>query len=184
MRWFRGAAAPYQLALAMIDAKPGDQVLVAGAGDGGLAAELARTTGLNGQTLVVDPAPGARERVALAAVREGALVEFDAAPFSARERPEASAQLVIFNHALAGWPAWERPNACGEALRVLRPGGRLIVLERARRSGLVALLRAPGEPLLPGEEIVTLASRAGFRAARILSESDGVLFVEAAKPRS
>lgn len=184
MTWFREAASPYQLALAVIGAKPGDQVLVAGAGDGGLAAALALSTGLNGQTLVVDPAPGARERVALAAAQAGALVEFDATPFMARARPEASVQLVVFNHALAGWSPWDRPNACCAAWRVLRPGGRLIVLERARRSGLFALLQTPGEPPLPGEGIVALATRAEFRAARVLSESEGVLFVEAAKPRS
>src|SRR5688572_19245369 len=66
---------PYQTALAMIGAKSGDRVLVTGGHDHGLAAAVALTTGLNGQTVALAPVE-ARAAVEAAANEAGALVEF------------------------------------------------------------------------------------------------------------
>ena len=49
LKWFRQSGSAYQTAMAMIGPKAGDRLLVAGQAEAGLAAELARVTGLNGQ---------------------------------------------------------------------------------------------------------------------------------------
>ena len=55
MKLFRNAASPYQTSLAMIGAKAGSTVIVVGASEPALAAEVALVTGLNGRTLAVVP---------------------------------------------------------------------------------------------------------------------------------
>src|SRR5687767_14292998 len=74
--WFRQGPSPHQTALAMIGAKPGDRLIVAGADDPDLVAELALVTGLNGQTTVYDERNDARDLIEAAAAKAGALVEF------------------------------------------------------------------------------------------------------------
>ena len=77
--WFRQGPSPHQTALAMIGAKAGHHVVIAGADDPDLAAALALVTGLNGQTLVVDERSDAEALVNAAAAKAGALMDFLAA---------------------------------------------------------------------------------------------------------
>jgi ubiquinone/menaquinone biosynthesis C-methylase UbiE len=183
MKWFRDPSRPHHVALSMIGAKPGDRVLVATAGDGTLAAHLGLVTGLNGRTLVLDTEATSAEKTTAAAADAGALVDFAVAPVGTIPESEASFDIVVFNHTLGPLPEWERGRACADALRVLRPGGRLVAIELTQRPGLFALLpRAPAPVVRPGD-IVDLAQRVGFKGVRVLGESEGLAFVEATRPR-
>ena len=66
-------------------------------------------------------------------------------------------------------------------LRVLRPGGRVIVIERAARGGLVGALLGTARNAPAYEGPVDLLRANGFAAVRQLSEADGVTFVEGVK---
>jgi SAM-dependent methyltransferase len=118
----------------------------------------------------------------MAAAQAGALVDFAAGTPSAVPEPDAAFDIVVFNRLVGSLPASDRADLCAEALRVLRPGGRLIAVERTRRPLLFGLASTAQTPGASGAQIVALAHHAGFRAARILSESQGLLFVEATKP--
>lgn len=183
MKWFRDASRPHQVALSMIGAKPGDRVLVVTAGAGSLAAHIALVTGLNGRTLVLDASASAAETIAAAAAEAGALVDFDVAPAAPNPEANASFDIVVFNLTLGPLAEWERGRACAEALRVVRQGGRLVAIERTPRPGLFGLVSHVA-PAVPANDVVDLLQRVGFKAARVLSEAEGMAFVEATRPRA
>jgi ubiquinone/menaquinone biosynthesis C-methylase UbiE len=182
MKWPGSGASPHQTELAMIGAKAGDRVLVIGAGDGRLAAALGLVTGLNGRTLVVDRAPGAQSRVEAAARSAGTLVDFDAAPAATLALGDGAFDVVVVPHELSARPG-ELGRIASEAARVARPGGRVMVIEETERRGFRRLLMRDAPRPIPTEEIRTLLSDAGLRAARVLAEVDGIAYVDAVKPR-
>jgi ubiquinone/menaquinone biosynthesis C-methylase UbiE len=180
MTLFRKGLSPFQTALAMIGAKPGDEVLVIGADNGALAAELALVTGLNGRLLVVDRTEGAKARVAAAADRAGALVEFEDAPTTMLPLDPDRFRIAVINRHLAALDAESRADCCAEAFRVIRPGGRLIVIEGAGRPGAFGMLPTRST-VIPAAEIEALLRTAGARAVRRLAAAEGVAYFEAFK---
>jgi ubiquinone/menaquinone biosynthesis C-methylase UbiE len=167
----------------MIGAKAGDEVLVIGAGDAALAAEIARVTGLNGRLVVVDRAEGARARVEAAAGRAGALVEFEDAPPTMLPIDPDSYRIVVIANRLSSLAGSDRAGCCAEACRVLKPGGRLVVIDGARRPGIFGLFSQQSATIAE-EEVLTLLARSGARAGRRLAAVDAVAYYEALKPRA
>jgi ubiquinone/menaquinone biosynthesis C-methylase UbiE len=159
----------------MIGAKSGDRVAVIGAGEPDLAAELALVTGLNGETTVVADAPGASARVEAAAVAAGALVAFLEAGASPLPFGSESHDIVVFLN-LAGLDAATRAAALPDALRVLRPSGRVVLVDGTRRSGLFG---GPKVPRLEPAAVLAALATAGARAQRLLADVEGVAFYEA-----
>jgi phosphatidylethanolamine/phosphatidyl-N-methylethanolamine N-methyltransferase len=182
MKWFKPGPPPYQTALAMIGAKRGDRLLVIGAGTGDLPAQLALVTGLNGTTLVVDRSPDARARVESAATEAGALVEFEPAPPTMLPQATGGFDLVVIQHELSVSAA--RARVAVEAARVVRPGGRVIVVEKAARPGVFGVLSRTVADIVPAATLRDLLVSVGLRAARVLAERDGVSYVEGVKPKT
>ena len=182
MGLFRKGASPHQTPLAMIGAKSGSRVLVIGAGDAAIAAELALVAGLNGHVLVIDRAAGAAARVDAAAAKAGALVEFQDAPVTMLPLDPDGFDIVVLNRRYAEMTDEDRANAVGETMRVARPGGRLIVIEATPRPGLFRAVPARAPTVTP-EAIREAVARAGWRASRVLADVDGVAYIEAVKPR-
>jgi hypothetical protein len=68
-----------------------------------------------------------------------------------------------------------------ETARILVPGGRVMVLSRAERGGIGAVLsRAQSGP--PFDPQPSLQAD-GFKAVRLLAEREGLVFVEGLKQR-
>jgi len=181
MKWFREGPSPLRTPLAMIGAKAGDRVLVLGAGDGLLAGEVGHVPGLNGRTLVVDPDEGAGPRVEAGAAKAGALVEFERAPAAMLPVDPQTFDIVVLNNQLGAATEGHRPLICAEAQRVLRAGGRLVAIESGPRSGLFGLLPRRSAPAIDHAAVLSLVGQAGFRAARLLAETEGVAYCEARK---
>ena len=177
--WFRKGLSPHHTAIAMIGAKSGDQVLVVGAGDPELAAEVALVTGLNGTTTVCDPDASARARVETAAREAGALVEFANATPASLPAGDASQDVVVLMNVADTVTQVDPALVLEHALRVLRPGGRVIVVDGARSSGLFR--SSGGAARLPAQTILTRLEQAGTRARRQLAEVEGVSYYEARK---
>lgn len=176
--WFRRGLSPHHTALAMIGAKPGDRVVMIGAANPGLAAEVALVTGLNGSMTVCDPAATARASVDAAARTAGALIEFEAAPLTALPAADGSYDVAVLIGAAP--PAGADPSAVFlEAMRVLRPGGRVIVIEGTETGGF--LRSKPSVPRRPAHEILALLDDIGTRARRELADVDGVAYYEGRK---
>jgi ubiquinone/menaquinone biosynthesis C-methylase UbiE len=168
-------------AFAMVGARTGDHVVflgVPGPTDAGLAAEVATVTGLNGRVVVVDVGTEARARTEAAAAKAGALVEFEWAPVTMLPLESGQFDIAVINRQLVNLEGRNRVACCEEALRVVKPRGRVVVIEGLRRPGLFGLLptRLPG---LPADESRAALVAAGASAARQLAESDGVIYLEA-----
>ena len=182
MAWFRKTAPTEPLAMTMTGVKLGDRVLVIGATDPPLIAALAIKAGLTGRASVVD-ADAARVSHAAAAIeREGALAETTCAPWTALPFETGSFDVAIVRDVLAMMPHDQRSRALLEIFRVLRAGGRVIVIDQTPRSGIAGLMGGRSIDTSYGEEGAAGAlSSVGFAATRVLAERDGMRFVEGAK---
>jgi ubiquinone/menaquinone biosynthesis C-methylase UbiE len=71
-----------------------------------------------------------------------------------------------------------------EAVRVVRNGGRVVVIERVSRPGLFGLFRTPEVSVAPVEATTGALSAAGLRGVRLLAEVEGVRYFEGTKLHS
>ena len=76
-------------------------------------------------------------------------------------------------------------GAVKEAFRVLRPGGRCLVVDTVARSGMSAIFSGGQPPPVSGSEtVIARLAAQGFVAVRLLAEREGLRFVEAVKRNS
>jgi arsenite methyltransferase len=108
--------------------RPGEHVVDIGAGPGLLAVEMAAEVGPDGLVHAVEPSESMR---GLAAARErpqdAAAVEISAGSADALPLPDASVDAAVSTQVLEY--VADVPRALAEVHRVLRPGGRLLVLD-------------------------------------------------------
>lgn len=146
--WYR------RQALLRAGLKPGMHLLDVGVGTGLVACEAARILGDPTRVTGLDPSPGMLEN---ARVPKGIkLVEGSAEriPF-----PDASFDFVSMGYALRH--IGDLSMAFGEFLRVLKPGGRLCILEVTRPEGRIrmALLKGYLRTIVPA--LAKLTARSG-----------------------
>jgi ubiquinone/menaquinone biosynthesis C-methylase UbiE len=166
------------LAVTMAGVKLGQRLLGVGTRDPKLIAQLAAKAGLTGRACVVDADEQDLASAAAAIEREGALVEPTRAPYGMWPFDEDSFDVAVVPDLLPALTPDVRVRCVTELLRVLRPGGRLLVIERAPRGGLVGALMGSTRGAPAYEGAVELLRRFGFAAVRQLSETDGVIYVE------
>ena len=169
------------LPVAMTAVKLGQRLLAVGATDRALIAQLATKAGLTGRACVVDPDAERLAAGAAAIEQEGALVEATHAPFGGWPYDSESFDVVVMARILPILDAESRARCAADVMRVLRGGGRAVVIDPGRRTGLGALLGrgAAVDPSYRGGAAVLQA--AGFTAVRELAEADGFVFVEGIK---
>jgi arsenite methyltransferase len=113
---------------AALDLQPGEDVLDIGSGPGLLAAEIAADVGAQGSVHGVDPS---ESMLAIAARRErradSAPLTFAAGDAYALPFPDGSFDAAVSTQVFEYLP--DVPGALAEAHRVLRPGGRLLILD-------------------------------------------------------
>jgi hypothetical protein len=180
MGWFRKAAQTEPLAVTMAGVKLGDRFLAIGVRDIPLIAALAVKAGLTGQAWAVesDEALAARGRVEIE--REGALVDVMRAPWGMWPLDAGSVDVAVIANLMMSLHSGTRGLCMTETLRVLRPGGRVVVIEPARRAGFGALLHRDTIDRGYAGPARTLKD-AGFAAVRELAETDGVVYAEGIK---
>src|SRR5436309_6114365 len=123
----------------MAGVKLGDRVIAFGTRDTAFIAALAAKAGLTGRAAVVEEDQTRATEAAAGIEREGALAEMTRAPWGMLPFDDASFDVAVMKDLLMTLPRDARANAVAEAHRVLRPGGRLLVIEPAPRGGFGAV---------------------------------------------
>jgi ubiquinone/menaquinone biosynthesis C-methylase UbiE len=161
----------------MVGVKMADRLLQLGAGDGSLVAALATKVGLTGRACVVDQSEDGLVRARGAAEREGVLIEFERSSYTSLPYEPNSFDVVVLNGVLREAAAEQRVAIVETIGRILRSGGRCLVVDSVKRGGLVGLVS--GSPALdPSYQPEELLRAGGFKAVRMLGEGNGQRFVE------
>jgi ubiquinone/menaquinone biosynthesis C-methylase UbiE len=181
---FRRGDEPHMLAVGMTGVRLGERFAQVGCADGGRLAAIAKVVGLSGRAIAFVPDAAAAERARKGAARAGVLVEIETAPPTRLPAEDSAFDLVILDDTgglVTAMDTATRGAALGEARRILRSGGRVMVIGSGPRTGLAGLLaRTPA--VSPVDAAPALKS-GGFNAVRHLAERDGLIFVEGIKPR-
>lgn len=167
--------------VSMTSIKLGDRLLVIGGSDTNLIAALATKAGLTGRACMVDEDDALRTRAAAAVEREGALIESFTSPFSTLPFEAGAFDVVVARNVWRTMPLERRGQFASDVHRVLRPGGRCVVIEGDRQGGLSALLKSDSSEKA-SEGIEAAFTAAGFRGVRRLAEREGMAYVEGVKP--
>lgn len=166
MAWFRKTSSAEPLPVAMAGVKMGDRLLAIGAADPALTAGLAAKTGLTGEAHIVEADEDRARRTAAAIERHGALAEVAAAPWSLLPYDSGHFDVAVAIDIRSVVAADALPRCVSEVLRVLRPGGRFMVMQgRASR----------------GDDLTSTLQSAGFAAVRVVAERGGMIYVEGIK---
>ena len=159
VKLLRGDRAKHDLIVSMVGTRLGDRVLVLGGGDGELVAALGRPTGLTGRVCAVEPDEARAERVRSSATAAGVLLEVETAAPGSLPYDAGSFDVVVVP------PAADVTESMSEVWRVLRSGGRCVVLGTRDASAAV----------------LDRLKRAGFPVPRLIAERDKLAFYEALK---
>jgi ubiquinone/menaquinone biosynthesis C-methylase UbiE len=152
---------------------------------------VASKVGLSGRAVALVPDQASAARAEKGAAQAGVLIEVEVAPMTALPVEADAFDVAVVDDTgglVAAIPAEDRARLIGELFRILRPAGRALVLGTVSPGGLGALgalfKRASSEPSLAATGALhELLVTGGFRPVRTLAERDGLIFVEALKPR-
>jgi SAM-dependent methyltransferase len=180
---FRGRDDPYTLVVGMAGVKMGDRIAQIGCAHGGRLGAIASKVGLSGRAVAIVDDDAAATRARKGAADAGVLVEVEIAPPTRLPVEDGAFDLAVVDDTgglLTAMSAEDRAATGRELRRILRPGGRAMVIGAIPREGVGALFRPRSEPSFDAAPSLTSD---GFKSVRVLAERDGLRFVEGIKSR-
>jgi SAM-dependent methyltransferase len=175
------------LPVTMSGVRLGERALQFGIDDPLLSGTIALKAGLTGHAAIVVLDDRAAERARAGAAEIGALVDVQVAPPGRLPFADAAFDVVVVhsrNGFLAGLDGEARSAALAESYRVLRNGGRIIILEPGTPVGLARMLgrtrQADPRYEAAGGTMRALEA-ARFKSARTLADREGYRFIEGLK---
>ena len=181
---FRKGADTHPLVVSMTGVKLGERFAQIGCAHGGRLAAVAAKVGLSGRAVAIVPDAASAARATDGAAEAGVLVDVEQAPPTRLPLADEGFDLAVIDDTgglLRQISAHDRGATGREVWRILRPGGRVMVITSGPPSGITAWLgRAPeDQPFTAESDLQT----AGFKSVRTLAEREGLIFVEGIKPR-
>lgn len=181
---FRKSGEPHALSVAMTGIRLGDQLLQIGCADPVLLGAIGSKVGLSGRAAVAVSSEVMETRARRGAENAGVLIDIERTDFKKLPFNDAAFNLVVVDSTedlLGALADADRDVCVAEALRVLAPRGRIVVIEGGRQGRLTNLFRRP-PPVnttyqASGGSVAAL-KQAGFRAVRTLAERGGKVFIE------
>jgi len=172
------------LPVTMAAVRMGERELQIGFLEPALTGILAAKPGLSGSAFIAVTSEERAEQVRRACADAGVLADILTGPLNALPLDEGSIDVAIAHAsdpAIATMDDATRDRAFRECGRVLRAGGRLIVVTVKPEGGLAGLFRRHPAVELSPEQILSSLRNGGFHAARLLAERDGYRFFEGLK---
>ena len=177
------------LSVSMTGVKLGDRVVFVGVPDAARVAAIAAKVGLSGRAVALTPDDDAIARVNRAAADAGVLVDTEAGDVTHLPFGDGEFDIAVVDDTGAmleqlGDDA-DRSTVAREVARVLRPGGRLLLIGGAVPTGFAKLIsKVPASPFVLSGGVNALLEQCGFGIVRTLAEREGLVFVEGLKPRT
>jgi ubiquinone/menaquinone biosynthesis C-methylase UbiE len=172
------------LTVAMCGVRLGERVLQIGVDDARLVGLIAAKTGLSGSAACVVADQQQASKAKSGADQAGVLVDIAVVPAGTLPHPDAGFDVTVIHSVsglLASLEASTRGTLLSESARVLRPGGRIIVIEPGTRTGLSSVLHPVPAAQAPydaaGGTLADLRA-AGFSPVRELADQEGLRFAE------
>ena len=183
----RSRAAHDPLPVAMSGVRLGERVLQVGVDDARLVGQIAAKTGLSGEAACVVADAEQAARAKSGGDQAGVLIDIAVAAAGTVPHPDGAFDVAVVHSAsamLARLDAPTRQALLREAARVLREGGRVIVIEPGTPTGLRSLLKT-----LPASQssydaaggVLGDLRAAGFAPVRSLGDKEGLRFAEGLK---
>lgn len=171
------------LQVAMTGVRMGERYLQLFCHDDTLTRGLATKTGLSGVAALAAPENTQARRAEAAATKAGVLIDVKITPPTTLPWEDASFDMVVIDETGGGLTALSEPERAATldaARRVLRPGGRIEIIERVAGGLLGGGPAAPAD-YVQGGGAEGLLRATGFNPVRTLAERDGFRFVEGLK---
>jgi ubiquinone/menaquinone biosynthesis C-methylase UbiE len=156
-----------QRTLTLAHLQPGERVLDVGCGTGTLAIEAKLRVGSAGRVCGIDPGKEQIARARAKAARRQVPVEFQVGVIEQLAFPDQTFDVVLSTLMMHHLPASLKRQGLAEIARVLKVGGRLVIVDFKRkqeRAGQAARFHAGGSGL---HELAALVSEAGFSQVEI-----------------
>jgi ubiquinone/menaquinone biosynthesis C-methylase UbiE len=159
--------------------RPGETVLDVGCGTGTLALVAKERVGATGRVYGIDPGPKQLAQARLKAVKAGLAIDFQQGVIEQLAFPDQSFDVVLSTLMMHHLPDDLKRQGLSEIVRVLKPGGRLVVVDFKRPEkhhdqpakfgagtlgiqDMPALMNALGEYIQEQEQQAALMKEAGF----------------------
>jgi ubiquinone/menaquinone biosynthesis C-methylase UbiE len=142
--------------------QPGDQVLDVGCGTGTLAIEVQRRVGSSGRVVGIDPGTEQIARARAKAAQRHVPIAFQIGVIEQLAFPDQTFDVVLSTLMMHHLPASLKAQGLAEIVRVLKPGGRVVIADFTRkqeRVGQAARFHAGGSGL---HDLAAMVSDAGF----------------------
>jgi hypothetical protein len=174
------------LPITMTGVRMGERLLQIGIDDSVTIGALAKKVGLSGVNALAVTSDAEARRAKSAADAAGVLIDVQVTQWNALPFDAGSFDIVVV-HATRGLFASMAPEhrvwCLQESRRMLRHGGRIVVIEAAPRGGLASLFRrhSTDEHYARAGGAEGALKAEGFKPVRILGEAEGYIFTEGLK---
>lgn len=181
--FFRKSSPRDPLAVTMSGVRMGERVLQVGIDDPRVAGAIAAKVGLSGHAAmaVADESSAARARSG--AADAGGLLDLHVTALGALPFETATFDAVVVHNVrgLLASIGGTATMALAECRRVLRDGGRIVVIERGTATGIAAWFGGQKNSAAPSGVTEAALAAAGFKPVRALADREGLQFVEGLK---
>jgi ubiquinone/menaquinone biosynthesis C-methylase UbiE len=161
---------PPERLIGKLAVNPDDTVLDFGCGPGYFLIPLAQVAR---RAIGVDVSPRMLEKASRKAKKKGVSVELLQNDGTGIRLEDGSVDLIFLNHVFH--EVDDKPRVLGEFRRILKPLGRLAIVERTRDSG--RLMGNMGPPVVDEKRLIGEIQQAGFRFAQTIAHGNASIVI-------